>query len=212
MSGDPQAVPAGTFTAPALLEWNHHVESVLRGLAHALNNRAAALSAVLELSREPVDDDPEATREILAGEMKRVSELVAVVRAMGAPRPETEALAPADLVKDLEGALSLHADLRDGSVRVSAESAPPVRVARWMLLRALISTAARARPTAGQRTVALQIVAQDDWMVARADGDRAAGGSLYAAELARAMGGEPLPDGSGFRIPTLELLRRRGER
>ena len=202
MSETPQDVP--DVTPEALREWTHHVESVLRGLAHALNNRAAALSAVIELSREP-DDDPAATREILEGEMERVGELVRVVRGMGMPRNDVEAIAPADLVADVESILALHADLRHRTVKVRADGAPPVRVHRWMLLRALVAMGATARPAPGEREIALTLAAADDWLVASAPGAR----SLYAHERARAMAGEPLPGGAGFRIPTLDSLRRR---
>lgn len=205
---DDQNVTSPSFTAPALREWTHHVECIMRGLAHALNNRAAALSAVIELSREP-DDDPAATREILEGEMARVQELVAVVRAIGAPRAGIEAVVPADLVGELRGVLELHAELRDRSVTIDAAAAPPVRTERWMLSRALLALAATTSPPPGERSVTLTIAADGDWLVART---RAEPASLYMKELARAMGGEPLPDGSGFRVPTLEAVRRREAR
>ena len=191
-------------TPGALREWTHHVESVLRGLAHALNNRAAALSAVIELSREP-DDDPAATREILEGEMQRVGELVRVVRAIGVPRPDAEAIVPADVAGDVRSILELHADLRDFTVRVEANGAPAVRVPRWMLMRALVALAATATPPHGERVCTLTLTGDGDWLTAMLPGAR----SLYAPELARAMGGEPLGDGAGFRIPTLDAVRRR---
>jgi hypothetical protein len=204
MTSTPQDIP--DVTPASLREWNHHVEAVMRGLAHALNNRAAALSAVIELSREP-DDDPAATREILQGEMDRVAELVRVVRGIGVPRAEAEAFAPADLVRDLVGILQLHADLRDHSVEIHAPSAPAVRVPRWMLLRALVALAATAGAP-GERLVRVTLAADGDWLTARAGAPR----SSYMRELAAAMGGGALDDGSGFRIPTLESVRRREAR
>lgn len=202
MTSTPQDTPE--VTPAALREWNHHVESVMRGLAHALNNRAAALSAVIELSHEP-DDDPGATREILEGEMGRVAELVRVVRALAVPRGAAEALAPADLVADLKSILHLHADLRERSVEFEAANAPPVRVPRWMLLRALVALAASSVAVPGTRTTAVTLSADGDWLTARTNATR----SPYMAEMAAAMGGAPLPDESGFRIPTLESIRRR---
>lgn len=194
-------------TAAGLREWSHHVESVLRGLAHALNNRAAALSAVLELSREP-DDDPAATRQILEEEIRRVQDLVRVVRGVGAPRDDAVAVAPADLVRDLESILALHADLRDRTVKLDAGGAPAVRVPPWMLTRALVALAATSAPADGGRTITVSISTDGEWLVARASSPS----STYMDELARAMGGGLLPDGSGFRIPTLETLRRREAR
>src|SRR3954470_16965011 len=79
----------------AVREWQRHVEAVMRGLAHAVNNRAAALSAVLELSSEP-DDDPATTRSILSSELSRVRELADVIRIMGPPRGGVEAFSPED--------------------------------------------------------------------------------------------------------------------
>lgn len=205
MSTTSQGTPK--VTPDALREWTHHVESVLRGLAHALNNRAAALSAVIELSREP-DDDPDATRGILEGEMQRVADLVRVVRAIGAPRGDAEAFAPADLVTDLSAILDLHADLRERAVLVEVSDAPPVRMPRWMLMRALVALAAMSPPAPGEKKVRLTLRADGDWLVARVTEAQ----SAYASELAGAMGGETLPDGTGFRVPTLEALRRRETR
>jgi hypothetical protein len=202
MTTTPQDTPE--VTPEALREWNHHVESVMRGLAHALNNRAAALSAVIELSREP-DDDPAATRDILQGEMDRVAELVRVVRILATPRGDAEALAPADLVADLKNILHLHADLRDRVAEFATTDAAPVRVHRWMLLRALVALAATVPARPGERSFTVTLATDGDWLVARANAPR----SAYMNELARAMGGEPNPDGSGFRIPTLESVRRR---
>src|SRR5687767_8277197 len=84
-----------TLSAAALNEWRQHVESVLRGIAHALNNRATALSAVIELSQDPVEE-PSITNSILATELERVRSLTAAVRSIGAPRSGVEAFAPGD--------------------------------------------------------------------------------------------------------------------
>jgi hypothetical protein len=205
MTTTPQDTPE--VTPDALREWNHHVECVMRGLAHALNNRAAALSAVIELSREP-DDDPAATREVLEGEMERVAELVRVVRILATPRGEPEALAPADLVRDLKSILHLHADLRDRAAEFATSNAAPVRVHRWMLLRALVALAATTTARPDERTFTVTLATEGEWLTARANAPQ----SVYMGELARAMGGEPNPDGSGFRIPTLESVRRREAR
>lgn len=185
----------------------HHVESILRGLAHALNNRAAALSAVIELSRDSADD-ADVTNSILDTELTRVQDLVKVVRSIGAPRGVSEAVAPRDLIPEVLAALALHAEQRDRVIAIDAASAPPARLQRWMLLRALIALAATAPATAaGGRDVRLVLHEDGDWLVVRIEGNEVPHGSIYAAELARAMGGEPLP--TGFRIPSLAALRRR---
>lgn len=207
MSNETQDVPSFEFSAAALEEWTRHVESILRGLAHALNNRAAALSAVIELSRDPADV-AEMTNSILDTELKHMQGLVKVVRSIGAPSGGIEAITPRDVVPDALAALALHAGLRDRVITIDAASAPPARVARWMLLRALIAVAAKAPAVdAGGRNVRLTLLEEGDWLLARVEGGGAPSESIYAAELARAMGGEPLS--RGFRIPSLAALRRR---
>ena len=199
------------FSAAALAEWTHHVESVLRGIAHALNNRASAVSAVIELASEP-DDDPSVTRSILTTELQRLMDLAGVVRTIGTPRGGgSEAFAPNDLADEALAVLKLHAEQRDRVIMIDAHAAPPTRVPRWMFLRALIALgASAASPSDRMRTVRLTAIGEGDWLTVRADaGARVPVSSRYAGELAVAMGGEPLPDGNGFRIPTLDALRRR---
>ena len=195
----------------ALNEWGSHVEAVLRGIAHALNNRAAALSAVIELSEEPAEE-PEVIRSILETELDRVQALAHVVRIIGAPRGGTEAFAPADAAAEALAVLDLHSDARDRGVTVEATQAAPIRVARWLFVRALVALAAGLPPsdhTSGPATITL--VEDGEWLVARITGAGSTRPSALATELARAMDGEPLadPGGYGFRIPTLAALRRR---
>ena len=65
------------FSPAALDEWMQHVESVLRGIAHALNNRASAISGAIELSDER--DESLAVKSILGTELERVLDLANVV-------------------------------------------------------------------------------------------------------------------------------------
>jgi hypothetical protein len=197
------------LSAAALREWGEHVESVMRGLAHALNNRAAALSAILEMSREP-DDDPAMTQSILETEFRRVRELADTVRAVGPPAGTLETVSPGDVVTGAVALLTLHAGQRDRAIDVDSAGAPPVRVAPWMLLRALVVLCASAPTTdPARRTLRVTLRHDGDWMTARVvpPPDGAMCDSGYVAELVRAMGGEPLA--GGFRIPTLAALRRR---
>jgi len=179
------------FSAAALQEWGGNVESVIRGIAHALNNRAAALSAVIELSRDPTGDDAEAVSSILSSELVRVSELAQVVRTIGTPRHGVEAFAPRDAATESLAVLQLQIEHRDRMVTIEAAAAPPVRAAARIL-----------------------IVEDSDWIVTRVEEIRAptAEVSPYAAELARAMGGETLGTSCGFRLPSLTTLRRREAR
>lgn len=189
------------------------MESVLRGIAHALNNRATALSAVIELSQDPVEE-PSITNSILATELERVQSLTAAVRSIGAPKSGVEAFAPGDAAAEALAVLELHAELRDRTVSIEASSAPPIRMPRWMYVRALIVMAASAS-RAGLYTK-VTVVEEGDWVVARVGGAETAGGpkrstdlTPYVMELTLAMGGEPLVEHYGFRVPSLVALRRR---
>lgn len=199
------------FSAEAIREWNGHLESVLRGFAHALNNRAAALSAVLELSNEP-DESPDGTRSILKTELGRVRDLAGIIRLVGPGRGGSEALAPQDAAEQAAAILKLHADHRDRPTMFRADSAPPIRVPRWMFVRALVALGATARTegSSGETPVTINLSEETEWLVVRVDDARQRTDVLspYTAELTRAMGGELLPT-HGFRLPTLAALRQR---
>jgi hypothetical protein len=202
------------FSAAALQEWGRNVESVIRGIAHALNNRATALSAVIELSRDPTGDDAEAVSSILSSELVRVSELAQVVRTIGTPRHGVEAFAPRDAATESLAVLQLHIEHRDRMVTIDAASAPPVRAHRWMFVRALIALGSAASNETTGAPARIVIAEDGDWVVARVDEIRVAAAefSPYAAELARTMGGETLEASCGFRLPSLTTLRRREAR
>src|SRR5437764_11590217 len=122
---DTNDVTAPRLSADALQEWGQHLESVMRGIAHALNNRAAAISAVIELARD-VDEEPPATGSILATELERVNELAAVVRTIGPPRGGVEAFAPRDASEEALVVLRMHAQQRDRVILIEASDAPPI--------------------------------------------------------------------------------------
>jgi hypothetical protein len=183
----------------------------MRGIAHALNNRAAALSAVIELSRDPTDD-PAVTGSILGSELERVQGLGAVIRSLGAPRAGAEAFAPSDAADEALEVLKLHAEQRDRTITIDASSAPPTRVPKWMFVRSLIALAVAGSRglLAATTNLRITIFEDGDAIVASVDGAYSASTSAspYMCELARAMGGEPLDDPLGFRVPTLAALRR----
>jgi hypothetical protein len=216
MSEDTRYGDLPHLSAAALREWSRTVESVMRGVAHALNNRAAALSAVIELSLDPEDADTTITGSILSSELTRVSELAQVVRSLGTPRSGMEAFAPRDAVAEALAILRLHADQHERVVSLDASSAQPIRVPRWMFVRSLIALGASAPGGAGQVTHVQIVIREDgeDWVAVRVDGVRGvtAEVSPYAAEVAKAMGGDVLGEGLGFRLPSLAALRRREAR
>lgn len=197
----------GNLSPEAIAEWNLHVESVLRGMAHALNNRAAALSALIELTNEPAEK-PSVIQSILGTELERVSEIVRVLRSIGAPRGAVEAFTPGDAAAEAMLVLQLYAEHRDAPLTVETAEAQPVRVARWMFVRALVALGAGLVRTNGAAGRRILIAAKGDWL--EVDGnDSARRASLLLTELAGAMGGDVLPDRYGFRVPTLAALRRR---
>lgn len=198
------------LSAAAAAEWNRHVESVLRGVAHALNNRAAALAALIELTSEPAEE-PAVLREILGSEQRRVSAIVQTVRAMGMPQSDAEAVLPADVAADVRVVLEQHPDLRDGAVQIDATHGSPVRVPRWAFARALLALAAGMTGAARATPRRLAITTEGDWVIVAGEAERTtpASASALAAELAAHMGGEPLAGRYGIRVPTLAALRRR---
>lgn len=196
------------MTAAAANEWTRLVDSVLRGVAHTLNNRGAALAALVELTSEPAEQ-PAVLREILDTEQQRVRELVQALRTVGTTGGEAEALLPDDVIADVVVVLGQHPDLRDGAIQIVIEQRAPVRVARWMFARALLALAAGLAGGTRTQPRRLSVTTDDDWLVIGAD-DRGDTTPVLAGELARAMHGEPLPEGRyGIRLPTLAALRRR---
>jgi hypothetical protein len=206
---------SSAFGPLALHEWNRHVESILRGMAHALNNRAAALSAVAELSHQ-AQEDPAQITAILSTELDRVKTLTQIVRAVGAPRMGSEAFSPSDAVREAMAVLEMHASLRDHPAVIDEATATPTRVPKWMFVRSLIALAASASEQCGT-AARLDVIDDGDWIVTRVHGVSrdCADVSPYAAELAVAMRGEVLLERNGFcgfRVPTLAAIRRREAR
>jgi len=207
----PDASAEPELSGPALSEWNHTVENVMRGIAHALNNRAAALSAVLELSRDSTDDATSLS-SILRPELQRVQDLAKVVRTIGFPRAGMEAFAPGDAAEEAIEVLRMSAELRDRTITIDALRASPTRVPRWMYVRSLVALgAAGARATRDATTLRIAVADDGDWVAARVQGVSAqsAAPSAYVSEMCRAMGGATLDTDFGFRVPTLAALRRR---
>lgn len=207
MSEDPlgfENTPALSATAAA--EWSGCVETVLRGVAHGLNNRAAALAALVELSSEPAEA-PSVLREILLTEQQRVRDLVQVVRVIGTAQAAPEALMPADVARDVSLVLEHHPDLRDGAIQIEATRASPIRAPRWAFVRTLIALAAGLSGVTRSAPGRITMLTEGDWVVLSAAGHAPL--PALASELARHMGGEPLASGYGIRVPTLAALRRR---
>lgn len=208
MSHDPHisdSPPA--LSAAAVAEWVRLVEGVLRGVAHALNNRGAALAALVELTSEPAER-PAVLRDILETERQRVRDLVQAVRLIGAARGDVEALLPEDVASDVRAVLEQHPDLRDGAVQIDVAQNTPIRASRWAFGRAIMALAAGLTGGTRSRPRSLAIATEGDWLVLAGDASGREASTL-ARELARHMGGEPLDGRYGIRLPTLAALRRR---
>jgi hypothetical protein len=208
MSDDPhRAKPSPALSAAAAAEWTGLVESVLRGIAHGLNNRAAALAALIELTSEPAEQPP-VLREILETEQRRVRDLVQAVRTIGAPGGDAEALMPEDVVADARAVLEQHPDLRDGAVQIDVAQVSPVRAPRQTFARLVLALAAGLGGGTRTKPRRLAVTTEGDWLILAADAS-AGPTSTLAAELARHVGGELLADRYGIRMPTLAALRQR---
>lgn len=195
-----------SLSAAALLEWEGHAQSVLRGVAHALNNRAASISALMTLCAEP-DHTPNATRELLSVEVDRLGELAGVVRIVGAPTGNVEPFEASDAARSALAVLALHAGLRDRTVTINA-TVPPLRALRWMFVRALVVLAGRAAANDPRAPIVVELCERDGWVEATVNAASMTR-SPYVDEIAVALGGELLAHASGFRVPTLATIRRR---
>ena len=140
--------------------------------------------------------------------MDRLHEIVNVIRAVGGPNGGVEAFDPGDAAQAASAVIALHASLRDRTVTINAV-APPVRTHRWIFVRALIVLVGRAAAADRRAPISLDLTEHDGWIHVAATGASAGGPSPYIHEIAVVLGGEPLAEGSGFRIPSLAALRQR---
>lgn len=198
-------MPDVQLSAEAAAEWIHHVESILRGVGHGLNNRAAALGALVELADGGMDAG---MRDLAQGEVRRVGQLARALLVLG-DGGGAQAFAPADAGREALALLEVHRDVRTGVPVLEAERAAPVRVRRDTFLRALVALAAgTASAVAARRT--LSIVAEEPWVTVEISPCPDQPVSPLVTELARAMDGDLLPaPRHGFRLPSLEAIRRR---
>ena len=132
--------------------WGATCDALLAGLAHAMSNRVASLTAVLSLAQ----DGAQAAGLSLESEVARLNAMLRLLRAL-ASRTAGRAVA-LDAIGLLETAAELHAThgaLRDVAILVEREeSVPPVVAPEGALTRALLLafTAARAAAAASGRS------------------------------------------------------------
>lgn len=196
-------------------DWSSLTDALLRGVAHALSNRAGALTALRDLGSS--DDEG---RELLGGEIERLAQLLRLLRLVPAePGASPEALDVAAVVRDAVAVLGLHPQARDLRWTLPVVGTPqPVRAERWVLLRALLllCAGALADSTArGASELAVTTSGDASTTVVSIGGDDATATrwrepSAYARALATRLGaGLSWDEGPlELRLPTLGELRR----
>ncbi len=209
--------------------WVHIQEEIVRGIAHAMGNRVATLSAGLHLLRDRtvVMQDP-----MLQSELDLLERLLVQLRELAGDTTQPEALLATDSARTAIALCLHHGRFRDRTVGVDDSGAvPPVRAVPAALMRAIIVALVAAGDVAGNNRsaqVTLSLASDDDVVRitatadARADSvtgvvsESAAAGTGYqlAASaiswLLGSSGGRGLALGSGcvVEVPTLAASRR----
>jgi hypothetical protein len=137
-----------TGDAPAGDDWRTISEDLLKGLVHALNNRVAALSAVVELAK--LGDDEEDPLVALPLEIAQLHQVNALFGLLPQRSAEPEPLELRVVLEDAVGLHEHHPRFRGEPVRSTFEGPPAaVRAPRWALLRAIVMLVHAAKREAG---------------------------------------------------------------
>lgn len=196
--------------------WAEESEAIVRGLAHSLSNRVAALGLAGEsLEDEEAEVRREATAQVQreAEQIAEISRLLKLLPRDGVGRPQ--ALQLSEVLADAVALHGHHLELRGVALATSVSAgALPVRVDRWALLRALVLLISGVRRGAGadRRGEAISIFVEgtemESW-IRTEDGDGQTSEELMA--LASAMGGRLERAGGEVRLvlPSLVALRQR---
>lgn len=207
--------------SPTGTRWPALLEALLRGIGHALSNRVAGLLALAEI---PPDEHDDESLGLLPHEAQRLQELLRVVKLLPADRAaKPGALMLDDVIGDGCTVMALHPSGREITWSAAgAGGAQPVRVERWMLLRALLLMMDVCREwalAAGSRAATVRVGDGGDGAtslleVAVVGGDGAAARSLgdgsYLATLVEQLGGTlRVGETLTLALPTLAELRRR---
>jgi hypothetical protein len=148
--------------------WPTLLEAILRGVGHALSNRAAGLLALAEI---PMDEHDAESLGMLPHEAARLQELLRIVKLLPAETAAVPAaLLIADVARDACAVMALHPTGREVAWHITGEQgAAPVRVERWMLLRTLLLLLDGARQranAAGSRSVEVRLGSSVDGTLA----------------------------------------------
>jgi hypothetical protein len=153
------ALNGGSVTPVAQLSiaaavWREVLDELLRGVAHALSNRVATVSAAAYLASggEPLDPDMAAA---LSAESERLERLLGDVRLL--PAPMNAGVEPVMLTDAITQAVDLHRHhlgLREIPIRVHSEaSTPPVAINPVALTHVLLVMLTALRLAARETTV-----------------------------------------------------------
>lgn len=207
------------LTAPVGSRWPALVEALLRGIGHSLSNRVAGLLALAEI---PIDEHDAESLGLLPHEAERLQDLLRVVKLLPAERvANPTALVLDDVVGDGCAIMALHPAGREIAwSTANPGGTQPVRVERWVLLRALLLMMDVGREWAsasGSRTAVINLRGGDgatsvlEVAVVGGDGGaRSFDDDGYLASLVDRLGGR-LHAGTtlALELPTLGELRRR---
>ncbi|MDQ6635645.1 MAG: hypothetical protein M3Z10_12925 [Gemmatimonadota bacterium] len=192
-------------------EWLALSDDLLAGLVHALNNRVTALSVFAELIT--LGDSQMASSGMLTTEVGRLQRLSAQLAMLPARKQAAEAL---EIDPVLEDAIALHAQHpRIRAIECVVErkgELPPLRAARWALLRLLllvVHAAKGAAETAHRERVTLHLIGDADSLTLRVFA--LGSGGVHAQALAARCGGAvvQVSDDLQLSLPSLAETRRR---
>lgn len=185
--------------------WPTVQTALLRGLAHDLSGRAAALGGLVELLRLGDDHEEPPLVDLLSEESARLGEAVGRIRLLSSDG-EDDPPEPLSLEPLLVEILRLHARHRGlESVETMldvGDDVPPVRVRRGLLVKALLlllGAAGWAVRNAGERRLEVGLLRRDD---------RAA---VTLGLPAGGADGQTAPEGGSLRGPDLEGARQGAE-
>lgn len=183
---DPPGPSPGEILARA--GWLAVESALLRGLAHDLNGRAAALGGLVELLRLDDDGEDPPVLDLLREESARLAESVELLRLLAGDGEEAppEALALEPLLRAVVALHARHRGLESVETVLEVGADVAVRVRRTVLVRTLLlllGAAGWAAREAGGRRVDVALGASDDRVVvviavpgADTDEEDAAGG------------------------------------
>jgi hypothetical protein len=169
-------------------------DGILRGVAHALSNRVAALSGVaglVDFGNLPLNRLSRA----LGSEVSQLGQLVEMVRLLPSDaRPRGEAIELRTMLPAVVALHALHADLRDVACTVQDDrNAQPVHLGRSVFVHAvlLLVDVAKRDALRGRGSVSLSYRGDSTWVTVAVE----------------SLGGVTLPTGGGSADEERELRR-----